>query len=66
MKTVKGPNFKAGEIIPYEHLEFVVRNTTPYQRWKGLEFAWLLWRAVRKTLPERIVKLQDKFREGRI
>jgi len=47
-------------------LEFVVKNTTPYQRWRALESAWLLWRAVRKTLPGRIIKLQDKFREGKI
>ncbi|MEW5692285.1 MAG: hypothetical protein AB1765_03200 [Candidatus Hydrogenedentota bacterium] len=55
----KGSDFKHEYIIPYEHLEFVVKNTTPYQRLKKLEETWLLWRAIRRTLPRRVIRLQD-------
>jgi hypothetical protein len=66
MRKIKVNNIKVRDIEPFEHLEFVVKNTTPYQRYKGLEMAWNFWYEIRKTLPKRIIELQDKFREGKI
>lgn len=57
---------KISEIEPFEHLDYVVKNTTPYQRLKWLEQAWNLWYQIRKTLPKRIIELQDKFRRREI
>lgn len=65
MNKTKVSKFKVEDIEPFEHLEFIVRNSTPQERYKGLEKLWNLWYCVRKTLPQRIVDLQDKFREER-
>lgn len=54
------------EIEPFEHLDDVVKNTTPHQRLKALEQMWDFWYQVRKVLPKRIIELQDKFRRGEI
>lgn len=64
MKKVKVNNIK--NIEPFEHLEFIIKNTTPYQRYEGLEQLWNLWYDVRKTLPKRVVELQDEIRRGEI
>lgn len=34
----------------FEHLEYVIKNTTPYQRFKCLEQMWDFWYEVRKNL----------------
>lgn len=62
----KRNNLKPKYIESFEHLQFVVKNTTPEQRYKGLEQAWNFWYEVRKHLPKKIVELQDKFRESKI
>jgi len=62
----KVSNLKIKEIEPFEHLEDIVRNTTPYQRLKCLEQMWKFWYIVRKKLPKRIAKLQEKFCRGEI
>jgi len=66
MNKIKVAKFSIKDIEPFEHLEFIIKNTTPHQRYKGLEQLWDLWYSVRKTLPKRIIELQDKFREGKI
>lgn len=66
MNRTKIGNFRIRNIEPFEHLEFIIKHTTPYQRYKGLQQLWDLWYKVRKSLPQRIIKLQDKFREGKI
>ena len=66
MGKAKLSNLKIRDIEPFEHLEFIVKNTTPYQRYIGLEQLWNLWYERRKTLPKKILKLQDKFRAGEI
>lgn len=48
-------------IKPFEHLEFIIKNTTPHQRYKGLEQLWDIWYKVRKILPQKIIELQDGF-----
>ncbi len=40
MKGLKKVNIKMKDIVPYEHLEFCVTKTTPYQRWLWLKRAW--------------------------
>lgn len=66
MSRIKAINSKINNIEVFEHLDYVVKNTTPAQRFQWLEEAWNLWYEVRKTLPKRIVELQDKFRHGEI
>lgn len=34
------------DIEPFEHLDFVVKNTTAYQRFKWLEMAWDFWHKI--------------------
>ena len=48
MSKIKINNFKIKDIEPFEHLAFIVKNTTPYQRLKWLEQAWNLWYCIRK------------------
>jgi len=62
----KSHNLKIKKIEPFEHLEDSIKNTTPYQRFKCLEQMWDFWYQVRKALPRRIIKLQDKICEGKI
>jgi hypothetical protein len=57
-------NLKIKEIEPFEHLDDVIKNTTPYQRLKVLEEMWDFWCVVRRRLPKKIIELQDKFRQG--
>lgn len=64
MRKIKISNIR--NIEPFEHLEFILQNTTPYQRYKGLEQTWNLWYNVRKILPKRTIELQDKFRRAKI
>ena len=66
MNKVRINNFRIRNIEPFEHLDYIIKNTTPTQRLKWLEQAWYLWREIRKNLPKRIIKLQDKFRRGDI
>ena len=66
MSKIKAGNFKLKDVEPFEHLEFVLRHTTPSQRLKWLEQAWEYWYQIRKTLPQRVIKLQNKFRQGKI
>lgn len=66
MKEIKVSNLKVRDIEPFEHLEDIIKNTTPYQRYQWLEQAWEFWRLIRKTYPKRIIALQDKFRAGKI
>lgn len=66
MKKIELNKIRHKDNEVFEHLEFIVKNTTPYQRYKVLEEMWDLWFRIRKTLPERIIKLQDKFRRGDI
>jgi hypothetical protein len=53
MKKIK---FK--DIESFEHLDFVLKNTTPLERFKWLENAWDFWYRLKKN------KLQDRFRKG--
>ena len=48
MKAGQKLNFKAKDIIPYEHLRFILETTSPYQRMKWLSESWNFWRALRK------------------
>jgi len=64
MRKIKVSKIKSREL--FEHLEFIVKNSTPYQRYRGLEQVWDLWYMRRKTLPKKIIELQNKFREGKI
>lgn len=41
-------HFRAEDVTPYEHLEFVVKNSTPSQRLKWLGQAWDFWRRVQR------------------
>jgi alpha-L-arabinofuranosidase len=65
MKRIKAINSKISKIEVFEHLDYVVRNTTPAQRFQWLEEAWNFWYEIRKTLPKRVVELQDKLRGGK-
>jgi hypothetical protein len=53
MRKSRGLNFRLEEVVPYEHLKFCVENTSPLQRWKWLEKAWIFWRSLQK---KRVVK----------
>ena len=66
MNKIKAGNFRIKDIVPFEHLEFILKHTTPYQRFKWLEKAWDFWYRIRKANPKRIIELQNKFREGKI
>ena len=43
MKKIKKAEFEVKDVEPFEHLEFVVKNTTAAQRLKWLESAWNFW-----------------------
>ena len=67
MSKVRINNSNIKNIEPFEHLGFVVKNTTPSQRFKWLEQAWNLWHHLRnKVFSQRVIEFQDKFREGKI
>jgi len=36
MRKIKKADFKVKDVAPNEHLEFLIKNTTPCQRWKWL------------------------------
>lgn len=49
MKTARGINTAPRKGIPYEHLEFILKNTTASQRLNWLEEAWNFHRAILKN-----------------
>lgn len=49
MKTARNINIAPRKGIPYEHLEFILKNTTASQRLNWLEEAWNFNRAILKN-----------------
>jgi len=50
---------KGKESISYEHLEFIVKTTTPYERFKWLEDAWNFWH---KLNYQKTAKVKERER----
>lgn len=59
MKIGQKLNFKAKNIIPYEHLGFILKSTSPYQRMKWLSQSWDFWRILRK---KKVCKIAAKIK----
>jgi hypothetical protein len=59
-------NFNLKGVAPFEHLEFILKNTTPYNRLVWLGQAYELWSQLRKGFSPKMIALQDKFRAGKI
>jgi hypothetical protein len=58
---------KIADIESFEHLDFIIKHTTPQQRFRWLEQAWKFWYYLRKNvLSKRVGELQDKFRQEKI
>lgn len=49
MKAARKANPAARKGLPYEHLEFILKNTTASQRLHWLEEAWNFQRAISKN-----------------
>ncbi len=54
MKAVRRINPPPRKVVPYEHLEFILKNTTASERLNWLEEAWNFRRAVLRNSLRRV------------
>jgi ABC-type lipoprotein release transport system permease subunit len=59
MNKAKVINFKLKDLTPDEHIEFILKKTTPLQRFKWLEEAWNFWHSL------QLQRYKKRFRNAK-